>query len=94
MAVGLRKLDFCERVPERARRPSQGKGIAMLVLSRKAGETVRIGNDVRVTVLRIGPSSVRVGIEAPSYLGIVREELEFEVPVEQFAGVDRGESAS
>jgi len=61
----------------------------MLVLSRKAGESVRIGADVRVTVLRIGPTSVRVGIEAPSYLGIVREELEFDLPLEQFAGAER-----
>jgi carbon storage regulator len=61
----------------------------MLVLSRKAGETVRIGNDVRVTILRIGPTSVRVGIEAPSYLGIVREELEFDLPQEELAGANR-----
>jgi carbon storage regulator len=58
----------------------------MLVLSRKTGESVRIGNDVRVTVLRIGPTSVRVGIEAPAYVGIVREELEFELPLEELAG--------
>jgi carbon storage regulator len=58
----------------------------MLVLSRKAGESVRIGDDVRVTVLRIGPSSVRVGIEAPAYLGILREELEFELPMAELAG--------
>jgi carbon storage regulator len=58
----------------------------MLVLSRKTGESVRIGDDVRVTVLRIGPSSVRVGIEAPAYLGILREELEFELPMAELAG--------
>lgn len=47
----------------------------MLVLSRKVGERVSIGDHVKVTVVRIGPSSVRLGIEAPEDLNIVREEL-------------------
>lgn len=47
----------------------------MLVLSRKAGERILIGDDVVVTVVRIGPNSVRVGIEAPREMNIVREEL-------------------
>jgi len=52
------------------------KGVnAMLVLSRKQGERIRIGTDVRVTIVRVGPNSVRVGIEAPDDLNIVREEL-------------------
>lgn len=47
----------------------------MLVLSRKPGERILIGNDVKVTVIRIGPNSVRLGIDAPGNLNIVREEL-------------------
>ena len=47
----------------------------MLVLSRKHGERILIGDDVTVTVVRIGPNSVRVGIEAPREINIVREEL-------------------
>ncbi|MFM8223450.1 MAG: carbon storage regulator [Planctomycetaceae bacterium] len=47
----------------------------MLVLSRKAGEKILIGSDIKVTVIRIGPTSVRIGIEAPGNLNIVREEL-------------------
>lgn len=47
----------------------------MLVLSRKPGERIFIGNDVTVTVVRIGPNTVRLGIEAPESLNIVREEL-------------------
>ena len=47
----------------------------MLVLSRKAGERILVGDDVVVTVVRIGPNSVRVGIEAPREMNIVREEL-------------------
>ena len=47
----------------------------MLVLSRKMGERILIGDDVAVTVVRIGPNSVRIGIEAPRTMNIVREEL-------------------
>ncbi len=47
----------------------------MLVLSRKPGERILIGNDVTVTVVRVGPNTVRLGIEAPAHLNIVREEL-------------------
>jgi carbon storage regulator len=54
----------------------------MLVLSRKPGERVLIGENVSVTIVRIGPNSVRLGIDAPRELNIVREELLIEVPVE------------
>ncbi len=47
----------------------------MLVLTRKADEQIQIGNDVRVTVVRIGRLSVRLGIEAARGLNIVRTEL-------------------
>lgn len=47
----------------------------MLVLSRKPGERILIGSDVKITVIRIGPNSVRIGIDAPGHLNIVREEL-------------------
>ncbi len=48
----------------------------MLVLSRKPGERIMIGEDVTVTVVRIGPNNVRIGIEAPRSMNIVREELQ------------------
>ncbi len=47
----------------------------MLALSRKPGERILIGDDVVITVVRIGPNNVRVGIEAPREMSIVREEL-------------------
>lgn len=47
----------------------------MLVLSRKAGEKILIGDNVTVTIVRIGPNTVRVGIDAPRDMNIVREEL-------------------
>lgn len=51
----------------------------MLVLSRKAGEKILIGDDIRVTICRIGPKTVRVGIEAPRGMNIVREEIVLEL---------------
>lgn len=47
----------------------------MLVLSRKPGERILIGDEVKITVVRIGPNSVRIGIDAPGSMNIVREEL-------------------
>ena len=47
----------------------------MLVLSRKPGERIVIDRDIKITVLRIGPRGVRIGIEAPGGISIVREEL-------------------
>lgn len=47
----------------------------MLVLSRKPGERLWIGDQIAVTILDVSGRSVRVGIEAPSEIQIVREEL-------------------
>ena len=47
----------------------------MLVLGRKKSEVILIGDDIRVTILRISGAVVRVGVEAPKGLDIVREEL-------------------
>jgi carbon storage regulator len=47
----------------------------MLVLSRKVGERILIGDNIAVTVVRIAQGSVRIGVEAPGNLQIVREEI-------------------
>jgi len=52
----------------------------MLVLSRKLGESVRMGNGVRITVVKIDNNTVRIGIEAPEDVSIQRQEIAFEVP--------------
>ena len=52
----------------------------MLVLSRKLGQSFRLGPDVRVTVVKIDRNSVRIGIEAPGEVPIQREEIVFELP--------------
>jgi carbon storage regulator len=47
----------------------------MLVLSRKVNETIIIGKDVRVTVIAARGRQVRLSIEAPTEVSILREEL-------------------
>ena len=47
----------------------------MLVLTRKRDETILIGDNIRVTVTDIRGDKVRIGIEAPENINIVREEL-------------------
>ena len=51
----------------------------MLVLSRKVGERILIGDKIAVTVVKIGHGGVRIGIEAPTELAVVREELATEL---------------
>ena len=50
----------------------------MLILTRRPGETILIGDDIEVTVMRISGNQVRVGIEAPKDVAIVRDELDHE----------------
>ena len=47
----------------------------MLVLSRRCGESVTIGPDIRVVVLGIKSGQVRLGIEAPAAVAVHREEV-------------------
>jgi len=47
----------------------------MLVLSRQIGESIIIQGDIKVTILGISGEKIRIGIEAPSNVGIVRQEL-------------------
>ncbi len=52
------------------------QGGIMLVLSRKVGQRVLIGDDIAITVVRVSGGGVRLGIEAPESLSVVREELQ------------------
>lgn len=48
----------------------------MLVLSRKETQRIRVGDSIVVTVVKISGDKVRVGIEAPSDVLVLRDELE------------------
>jgi carbon storage regulator len=47
----------------------------MLILTRRVGESVRIGEDVTITVLRVRGSQVRLGVTAPRTVAVEREEI-------------------
>ena len=47
----------------------------MLVLTRKVGERILIGENIAVTVVKLTSGGVRIGIDAPPELAVVREEL-------------------
>jgi carbon storage regulator len=48
----------------------------MLVLSRKQSERIRVGSDIVVTVVRVAGDKVRLGIEAPANVLVLRDELD------------------
>jgi carbon storage regulator len=47
----------------------------MLILTRRVGETVMIGNEVTVTVLGVKGNQVRIGVNAPKDVSVHREEI-------------------
>jgi carbon storage regulator len=48
---------------------------SMLILTRRAGETLRIGDNVEVTVMAVNGAQVRIGIKAPRDVIVDREEI-------------------
>jgi carbon storage regulator len=65
----------------------------MLILTRRVGETVMIGDDVTVTVLGCKGNQVRIGINAPKTVAVHREEIYERIKREQ-QGEPNGESKS
>jgi carbon storage regulator len=47
----------------------------MLILTRRVGETLMIGDEVTVTVLGVKGNQVRIGVDAPKHVAVHREEI-------------------
>ena len=55
----------------------------MLILTRRVGETLMIGNDISITVLGVKGSQVRIGVDAPKEVAVHREEIFERINAEQ-----------
>ena len=64
----------------------------MLILTRRVGETLMIGDEVTVTVLGVKGNQVRIGINAPKTVAVHREEIYQRIKGENEAGSVPGES--
>jgi len=51
------------------------EAVSMLILTRKVNESLRVGDDVTITVLGIKGSQIRIGINAPRDVGVHRQEV-------------------
>lgn len=60
----------------------------MLILTRKLGESITIGDDIRVSVLGVRGRQVRIGIEAPSSIVVHREEIYVKIQSENRRATD------
>ena len=56
----------------------------MLVLTRKSDESIKLGDDITITIVEVKGNSVRLGIEAPAGLRIYRKEIYDKIKEENF----------
>jgi len=54
----------------------------MLILSRKESECIHLGDEIVVTIVRVNGDKVRIGVQAPPHIKILRTELELNADVE------------
>jgi len=60
----------------------------MLILTRRVGETLMVGDNVKVTVLGVKGNQVRIGVDAPKDVSVHREEIYQRIQREKLAGLE------
>lgn len=63
----------------------------MLIITRRPGEKIVLGDDITVTVMEVSGQTVRLGIDAPKELPVYREEIWLAVKQENEAAAQAGE---
>jgi carbon storage regulator len=69
-------------------------GTGMLILTRRVGEALMVGDEVTVTVLGVKGNQVRIGVNAPKHVSVHREEIYERIRAEQQAEQDGPTQAS
>jgi carbon storage regulator len=65
----------------------------MLILTRRMGESIRIGDDITVLITGVDQNKVKIGITSPRHIPIYREELYLKIQQEnkEAAGIEQGD---
>ena len=63
--------------------------MGMLILTRRVGETIVVGDDIKVTVLGLKGNQVRIGIAAPEDVSVHREEIYQRIQTEKNASASK-----
>ena len=67
---------------------NERQGLAMLILTRKLGEKIAIGDDITITLVEIRGTQIKLGIDAPKHIEIHRQEVYERIREENLSSSD------
>ncbi len=60
----------------------------MLILSRRPGESVHVGDDIKITILSIKGQQIKIGLDVPEHMPVYREEIYLKVQIQNASALD------